>query len=180
MDSMLVDLAGEHPPLINAFSCMKAGLKNCDANGNAGPIPERVKKLVDDYNEALQEKYPENWQEQPFDGQIAYDIGGGLPHGRLAIGNGAVNMVTIIDAAKASGTRPATSRAFQTLLARYENAALTRDVKRNGCVLELILNKVQIEIPPDLLQVEENDMGGTIDGSSRASANLDMDNSDGH
>ncbi|CAD6224915.1 unnamed protein product [Miscanthus lutarioriparius] len=97
-----------------------------------------------------------------------------------AIGNGAVNMVTIIDAAKASGTRPATSRAFQTLLARYENAALTRDVKRNGCVLELILNKVQIEIPPDLLQVEENDMGGTIDGSSRASANLDMDNSDGH
>jgi len=104
----------------------------------------------------LQEKYLENWQEQPFDGQIAYDIGGGLPHGHLAIGNGAVNMVTIIDAAKASGTRPATSRAFQTLLARYEesvanvgrltdqnnalvqqNAALTRDVKRNGRVLEV-------------------------------------------
>jgi len=104
----------------------------------------------------LQEKYPENWQEQPFDDQTAYDIGGGLPHGRLAIGNGAVNMVTIIDAAKASGTRPATSRAFQTLLARYEesianvgcltdqnnalvqqNAALTRDVKRNGRVLEV-------------------------------------------
>jgi len=104
----------------------------------------------------LQEKYLENWQEQPFDGQIAYDIGGGLPHGRLAIGNGAVNMVTIIDAAKASGTRPATSRAFQNLLARYEeslanvgrltdqnnalvqqNAALTRDVKRNGRVLEV-------------------------------------------
>ena len=112
--------------------------------------------LQDDYNEALQEKYPENWQEQPFDDQTAYDIGGGLPHGRLAIGNGAVNMVTIIDAAKASGTRPATSRAFQTLLARYEesianvgcltdqnnalvqqNAALTRDVKRNGRVLEV-------------------------------------------
>ncbi|CAD6224917.1 unnamed protein product [Miscanthus lutarioriparius] len=166
MDSMLVDLAGEHPPLINAFSCMKAGLKNCDANGNAGPIRERVKKLVDDYNEALQEKYPET---------------------------GKSNLLM------ASGTRPATSRAFQTLLARYEesvanvgrltdqnnalvqqNAALTRDVKRNGRVLELILNKVQIEIPPDLLQVEENDMGGTIDGSSRASANLDMDNSDGH
>jgi len=104
----------------------------------------------------LQEKYPENWQEQPFDGQIAYDIGGGLPHGRLAIGNGAVNMVTIIDAAKASGTRPATSRAFQNLLARYEEslanvgrlteqnnalvqqkATLTRGVKRNGRVLEV-------------------------------------------
>ena len=87
---------------------------------------------------------------------IAYNIGGGLPHGRLAIGNGAVNKATIIDAAKASGTRPATSRAFQTLLARYEesvanvgrltdqnnalvqqNAALTRDVKRNGRVLEV-------------------------------------------
>ena len=110
----------------------------------------------DDYNEALQEKYPDNWQEQPFDGQIAYNIGGGLPHGRLAIENGVVNKATIIDAAKASGTRPATSRAFQTLLARYEesvanvgrltdqnnalvqqNAALTRDVKRNGRVLEV-------------------------------------------
>ena len=32
--------------IINAFCCMKAGLKNCDANGNAGPIPERAKKLV--------------------------------------------------------------------------------------------------------------------------------------
>jgi len=79
-----------------------------------------------------------------------------LPHGRLAIGNGAVNKATIIDAAKASGTRPATSRAFQNLLAIYEeslanvgrlteqnnalvqqNAALTRDVKRNGRVLEV-------------------------------------------
>ena len=104
----------------------------------------------------MQEKYLENWQEQPFDGQIAYDIGGGLPHGRLAIGKGAVNMVTIIDAAKASGTRPATSRAFQNLLARYEEslanvgrlteqnnalvqqkATLTRGVKRNGRVLEV-------------------------------------------
>jgi hypothetical protein len=104
----------------------------------------------------LQEKYPENWQEQPFDGQIAYNIGRGLPHGRLAIGNGAVNKATIIDAAKASGTRPATSRAFRNLLARYQeslanigrlteqnnalaqqNAALTRDVKRNGRVLEV-------------------------------------------
>lgn len=103
-----------------------------------------------------QENYPENWQEQPFDGQIAYKIGGGLPHGRLAIGNGAVNKATLIHAAKASGTRPATSRAFQNLMARYEesvanvgrlteqnntlvekNAALTRDVKRNGRLLEV-------------------------------------------
>jgi len=104
----------------------------------------------------LQEKYLENWQEQPFDGQIAYNIGRGLPHGRLAIGDGAVNKGTIIDAAKASGRRPATSRAFQNLLARYEesvaavgrltqqntslaqqNATLTRDVKRNCRVLEV-------------------------------------------
>jgi len=97
----------------------------------------------------LQEKYPENWQEQPFDGQIAYNIGRGLPHGRLAIGDGAINKGTIIDAAKASGRRPATSRAFQNLMARYEesvatvdrltqqNATLTRDVKHNGRVLEV-------------------------------------------
>jgi hypothetical protein len=104
----------------------------------------------------LQEKYPENWQEQPFDGQIAYNIGRGLPHGCLAIGDGAIKKGTIIDAAKASGRRLATSRAFQNLMARYEelvatvgrltqqnsalaqqNATLTRDVKRNGRVLEV-------------------------------------------
>ena len=104
----------------------------------------------------MQEKYLENWQELPFDGQIAYNIGRGLPHGRLAIGDGAVNKGTIIDAAKASGRRPATSRAFQNLMARYEesvatvgrlaqqnvalaqqNATLTQDVKCNGCVLEV-------------------------------------------
>jgi len=45
-----------------------------------------------------------------------------LLHGRLAIGDGAVNEATIIDAAKASGTRPATSRGFQNLLARYEES----------------------------------------------------------
>ena len=97
----------------------------------------------------MQEKYPDNWQEQPFDGQIAYNIGRGLPHGRFAIGDGAINKGTIIDAAKVSGRRPATSRAFQNLMARYEesvatvdrltqqNATLTRDVKRNGLVFEV-------------------------------------------
>ena len=85
----------------------------------------------DDYNEALQEKYPENWQEQPFDGQIAYNIGRGLPHGRLAIGDGAVKKGTIIDAAKASGRRPTTSRAFQNLMARYEESVAT-SVSLNG------------------------------------------------
>ena len=79
-----------------------------------------------------------------------------MAHGRLAIGDGAVKKAMIIDVAKASGTRPATSRAFQNLLARYEesvatigqltqqnmglaqqNAVLTRDVKRNGRLLEV-------------------------------------------
>jgi len=79
-----------------------------------------------------------------------------LAHGRLAIGDGAVKKATIIDVANASGTRLATSRAFQNLLARYEesvatvgqltqqnmalaqqNAALTRDVKRNARLLEV-------------------------------------------
>ncbi|CAD6265986.1 unnamed protein product [Miscanthus lutarioriparius] len=81
-----------------------------------------------------------------------------------------VKKAMIIDVAKASGTRPTTSRAFQNLFARYEhsvatvgrltqqnmalaqqNAALTRDVKRNARLLE-------IEIPPQLLQEEENEM----------------------
>jgi len=30
----------------NAFCCMRSGVKNCDANGNAGPIPQQTKKLV--------------------------------------------------------------------------------------------------------------------------------------
>jgi len=45
--------------------------------------------------------------------------------------------------------------------------------------MQLIAQKVQIEIPSDMLEEEENDMRGTGDGSSNASANLDS-NSDGH
>jgi hypothetical protein len=48
-----------------------------------------------------------------------------LAHGRLAIEDGAVKKATIIDVAKASGPRPATSRAFQNLLARYEESVAT-------------------------------------------------------
>ena len=127
-----------------------------------------------------------------------------MAHGRLAMGDGVVKKAMTIDVAKASGTRPATSRAFQNLLARYEesvatvgqltqqnmalahqNATLTRDVKRNGRLLEvrfysgtlsicnegqkilimlvilhlqLIVSKVQIEIPPELLEEEENEL----------------------
>ncbi|WVZ49454.1 hypothetical protein U9M48_000816 [Paspalum notatum var. saurae] len=187
----------EKATVINTYCCMKCGVKNCDSSGRAGPIPsERAKQLVDDYNTALQEKYPDDWQEQPFDGKIAYDIGGGLPHGRLAIGAGAVKKAAIIDAAKESAMRPSTSRAYQNLLRRYEeqvannqclteeNAALTQQnvslsqhMKRSDRVLELICHKVQIEIPPDLLE-EEVVMRGNIDGSSHASANL-VTNSDG-
>jgi len=77
-----------------------------------------------------------------------------LSHGRLAIGNGAVKKASIIDAAKASETRP--SRSFQNLFRRYEeqvennrrltqqnaaltqqNAALTRHVKRTDRVVEV-------------------------------------------
>ncbi|WVZ49455.1 hypothetical protein U9M48_000816 [Paspalum notatum var. saurae] len=88
------------------------------------------------------------------------------------------------------------SPAYQNLLRRYEeqvannqclteeNAALTQQnvslsqhMKRSDRVLELICHKVQIEIPPDLLE-EEVVMRGNIDGSSHASANL-VTNSDG-
>lgn len=154
--------------------------------------------MLDDYNVALQEKYPDDWQEQPFDGKIAYDIGGGLSHGRLAIGAGAVKKAVIIDAAKESHIRPSTSRAYQHLLRRFEqqvannqrlteenvalsqqNQSLNQHIKRSDRVLELICRKVQIDIPPDLLEEEENDMRGAGDGSSHASANLN-DNNDGH
>ncbi|KAG2649630.1 hypothetical protein PVAP13_1NG233100 [Panicum virgatum] len=178
--------------IINTYCCMKSGIKNYDCSGNAGPIPsERAQQLVDDYNAALQEKYPDNWQEQPFDGQIAYDIGGGLSHGHLAIGDGAVKKGPIIDSAKANEIRPSTSRSYQNLFRMYEeevqnkhrlsqqNAVLTRHVKRTDHLQMIIDEKANIVIPPDMLVEEENDMRETGDGSSHASANLDI-NSDGH
>ena len=63
--------------------------------------------------------------------EIAYDIGGGFTHGRLAIGNGAVNMASIIDTAKASETRPSNSRLFQNLFRRYEE-----QVENNQCLTQ--------------------------------------------
>ncbi|CAD6255812.1 unnamed protein product [Miscanthus lutarioriparius] len=216
MDAMLVDLAGEHPPLddetptgfAESFYRMVVSAdeqemqsfnhwtdrrpRSSDFLNDVESQPP-VAKRIRGRNKMLKTRngqiviIPEG--DKPFC-YANYSVDDKMKKGpilgvilkqeyliQMLSRDGAVKKGTIIDAAKASGRRPATSRAFQNLMAIYEesvatigrltqqnaalvqqNATLTRDVKCNDRVLELIINQVQTEIPPDLLQEEENDM----------------------
>lgn len=80
-----------------------------------------------------------------------YCSSGGAPHGRFAIGDGALKKADIIGAAKASNIRPANSWSHQNLMRMYqeevvtnqnliqENKTLTRRVNRAENVLEVVI-----------------------------------------
>ena len=61
-----------------------------------------------------------------LDGKALYTIGGGLPHGRVPIGNGAVRKADVISAAKASNIRPSNTPSVRSVL--RENAMLRRQL----------------------------------------------------
>lgn len=65
-----------------------------------------------------------------MDGKVLYTIGGGLPHGRLPIGNGAVKKADVIAAAKGRNIRPSNTPSYRALL--QENAQLHQRQEMQG------------------------------------------------
>jgi hypothetical protein len=53
-----------------------------------------------------------------LDPVILYSTGGGMPHGRLAIGHGDFKKSQVVDAAKRSNIKPVNSMSYQALLRR--------------------------------------------------------------
>ena len=49
-----------------------------------------LKKRHDDYRDLARATHPDNWEERELHGQMLYESSGGIPHGRLAIADGAI------------------------------------------------------------------------------------------
>lgn len=104
----------------------------------------------------MRAEYRDDWLQRPFDGKVMYNSSGGMPHGRLAIGDGAIKKSEIVAVAKASNIRPSNSMAFQNLRRRFEEAidsnqnlandndALRRRLDRADRLIEVIIVILQI------------------------------------
>ncbi|PNT64467.1 hypothetical protein BRADI_4g29041v3, partial [Brachypodium distachyon] len=98
----------EKATILNTYDVMKSGAKNINNNGSSGVIP----------SQKAQKRMPE------VDGHVLYTKGGGLPHGRLIIGDGAVRKEDVIAAAKGRKSRPSSSNSYRHL--SEENHVLRR------------------------------------------------------
>ncbi|PNT67477.1 hypothetical protein BRADI_3g27813v3 [Brachypodium distachyon] len=97
---------------LNTYAVMKSGAKNMNNNGSSGVIPiQKAQKRME-----LKAAHPDDPEQPEVDGLVLYTKGGGLPHGRLLIGDGAVTKADVIAVAKGKKSRPSTSDSFQHLL----------------------------------------------------------------
>jgi len=85
-----------------------------------------------------------------LNGKVLYDIAGGTPHGRFAIGNGAVRAADVRAAAKKNRSHPSNSVSMQSMARemaclRRANESLQRDNRAKDIATDLIL--VHIVIP---------------------------------
>ncbi|KAL6660880.1 hypothetical protein ACP70R_000264 [Stipagrostis hirtigluma subsp. patula] len=102
---------------INTYAVMKSGMKNVDSSGNSAPIPsQKAQKRLADYKMGAN---PDE-RSQELDGKVLYSIGGGMPHGRVPIGNGAVDKADVLAAAKSKNIQPNHTTAYRSVLEENE------------------------------------------------------------
>ena len=68
--------------------------------------------------------HPDDWEQRELDAQILYESSGGIPHGRLAIADGAIKKADVISTAREKKLRPSTSAAHRRTV--QENEELKR------------------------------------------------------
>ena len=81
------------------------------------------------YYTALKAADPLHWKDRDLDPEIMYSSSGGMPHGRLAIGDGAIKKAVVVAKARENDTRPSNSISYHCLL--KENAQLKKRCKNN-------------------------------------------------
>ena len=104
----------------------------------------------EEQGEEQQPRRPEPQQEPRLNGKVLYDIAGGTPHGRFAIGNGAIRAADVRAAAKKNRSHPSNSVSMQSMARemahlRRANESLQRDNRAKDIATDLIL--VHIVIP---------------------------------
>ena len=98
----------------------------------------------EEQGEEQQPRRPEPQQEPRLNGKVLYDIAGGTPHGRFAIGNGAVRAADVRAAAKENRSHPSNSVSMQSMARemaclRRANESLQRDNRAKDIATDLIL-----------------------------------------
>lgn len=159
-------LGKEHGPAaatnMNTYKCMKAGVKNCTESGESGPINNtKVNECLNTYYTALKAADPLHWKDRDLDPEIMYSSSGGMPHGRLAIGDGAIKKAVVVAKARENDTRPSNSISYHCLL--KENAQLKKRCKNNFVLSKHVqgfYGKLGWEVPEDLLAYQDELMDG--------------------
>ncbi|XP_047086056.1 uncharacterized protein LOC124697518 [Lolium rigidum] len=103
---------------LKTYQVMKSGMKNIDlATGDSGPISsQKVHKRLNDYATSASAEHPDDWDQRPFDPAILYDINGGLLHGRLPLGVGALSKTSAKSAARSNNMKPSNSSSYRAVL----------------------------------------------------------------
>ena len=87
-----------------------------------------------------------DWEERPLDATILYNINGGLPHGQVPIGGGAVSKAEVLSAARSSNIRPSNSSSYRNALRENQELRQTQDVHRQMILVIILINKFCIMI----------------------------------
>lgn len=162
-------LGPEKATTLHTYTAMKCGMKNVSSSGNNGTIisngaimSQKAQKRFDDYTALAKEKYPDSWEGRELDGELLYEASGGIPHGRVSIGDGAVKKADIKSAARkrnASASISLTLREKEQLRrVNEENAELRRakemlqqKVEMHGQLIIALFKEIGKEVPAHIL-----------------------------
>jgi len=101
---------------LNTYAVMKSGYKTVDSTGRSGPIPsQKGQRCLDDYKELAADE-----NSQDFDGKALYTMGGGMKHGRVPIGDGAVDKETVLVHRKSVPFKPINPDDYERVLKENE------------------------------------------------------------
>ncbi|XP_039834881.1 uncharacterized protein LOC120695723 isoform X2 [Panicum virgatum] len=153
---------------INTYAVMKSGYKIVDSTGRSGPIPsQKAQRRLDDYKELASD---ENSHE--LDGKALYTMGRGMKHGRVPIGDGAVDKETILVHRLSVPFKPVNPDDYERVIKENEQLKQTNQIlhDENGVNRALIMAMYADfgkEPPAELLSHLEN-----IDARRQQNANM--------
>lgn len=143
---------------MNTYKFMKVGAKKYKESGSNTSIENpTAKKRIDAYLKGIQSAYLEDWQERDVDPAVMYSTGGGMPHGRLPIGDGAFKKSQVLVAAKRSNIKPSNSMSYQELLRR--NQFLENQHKNHSKHMRVLYHNAGLPVPEDLEDDPMEDSG---------------------
>jgi len=137
---------------LNTYVVMKSRFKTVDSTGKAGPIrSQKAQSRLDDYRELVPD---ENSHE--LDGKALHIVGNGMKHGRVPIGDGAVDKADVLIHSKSVPFKPINPADYEKVLKENEqlketNGILIEQINVNHALIMKMYSDFGKEPPPELL-----------------------------